>query len=77
MLVWFWLVLIGAGIYYSVHYGYPAVSEAVSRWSTGDCERRWRRSDLNTGVESWSWVLLVYVDGRWIPEANVQLRPTK
>ncbi len=74
MLVSFWLVLIGAGIYYSVHYGYPAVSEAVSRWSTGDCERRWQQSGLN--VEWKAGVgCLVYVDGRWIPEANVQLQP--
>jgi hypothetical protein len=46
---------------------YPAVS-------TGRCNARWNESGLTTKYDEWSGCK-VEIDGRWIPEANVQIRP--
>lgn len=44
-------------------------------FSKNRCLDRWKESGLAARYES-QWVgCMVQIDGRWIPEANVQLRP--
>jgi|HubBroStandDraft_5_1064220.scaffolds.fasta_scaffold1295562_2 hypothetical protein len=58
-------------IYGALHRVYTV---ELPRWSTAECERRWQQSGLDV---QWKVGIgcMVYVNGRWVPEANVQLQP--
>jgi hypothetical protein len=51
-----------------------AAREAYVHFMTSACASRWQRAALQTKWE-FSVGCLVYVDGRWVPEQNVQLPP--
>jgi hypothetical protein len=67
----FWLGLI-SGVIYLI---YVAFTVELPRWYTAECERRWQQSGLDAQFKPWVGCM-VYVNGRWVPEANVQLQPT-
>jgi hypothetical protein len=54
---------------YLIYYGIQVLR-------TSGCKSRWQQSGLE-----FQWELgvgcLIYVDGRWVPEANVQVQPKK
>jgi hypothetical protein len=63
------------GIAVAVIYGvYDALTIELPRWSAAWCEHRWQQSGLDV-----QWKIgvgcIVYVNGRWVPQANVQLSP--
>lgn len=58
-------------------YGYyqdGTLTKVATDFGSSDCKRRWAKSGFDV---QWEFVAgcQVYVGGRWIPEANVQVHP--
>lgn len=61
-----YLYLAGMGIYLVIEFG-PQIA-------TARCQSKWNDSGLAARF-TFGTGCMIEVDGRWIPEANVQIRP--